>query len=93
MDFNKPKIDYQSTIDQSIRFSGKTHDFFTKVKAEFLKAVIKKNGFSAPPVCLLEIGCDGFIHRLLSKEEFEITGVDIVDEVLVLAKKNNSQVN
>ncbi len=90
MDFNKYKNSYVTTIENSLQFTGKEHDFFTQVKAEFLKKIIKTYLPNVPKPSLLDIGCGhGLIHKHLRDTNLEIVGVEVADEVLELAQQSN----
>jgi 2-polyprenyl-3-methyl-5-hydroxy-6-metoxy-1,4-benzoquinol methylase len=93
MDFNDYKNSYVKTIENSLQFSGKEHDFFTKVKAEFLKDIIKKNLPDVRQPHLLDIGCGhGLIHKHLKDTGLNIVGVEMADEVVQLAQQSNPEV-
>lgn len=94
MDFNDYKNSYVKTIEDSLQFSGKEHDFFTQLKAGFLKNIIKKNLPEIRELRLLDIGCGhGLIHRHLKDVNLDIVGVEVADEVLQLAKQSNPDVS
>ena len=40
-EFDQHKETYRSEIDKAISFSGQSHDFFTRVKAEYLVDLLK----------------------------------------------------
>jgi SAM-dependent methyltransferase len=93
MDFNEHKDSYVQTIESSLRMSGKEHDFFIKVKAECLKTIIQQYFPENTIPRLLDIGCGhGLIHKHLDVNKLNIVGVEVAEEVLVLAKKSNPQV-
>lgn len=93
MDFNESKDSYRSTIENSLKFSGKNLDFFVSVKADFLNQIIKKFLPHVKKPKLLDVGCGhGFIHPYLQKNECEVVGVEMAGEVLELARKENPQV-
>jgi SAM-dependent methyltransferase len=90
MDFNQSKGNYRELIDESISFIGKDVEFFTKLKANFLKHTIRKFSPNLPKPQLLDIGCGhGFIHSHLSSDSFDIVGVETASEVLELARSAN----
>jgi ubiquinone/menaquinone biosynthesis C-methylase UbiE len=93
MDFNAHKHDYVGTIEKSLQFTGQEHDFFIKVKAEVLKKIIKQY-INVDNPHLLDIGCGhGLIHQHLKHERLQISGVEVADEVLQLAKKAHPEVH
>lgn len=92
MDFNESKYTYREIIDDSISFIGKDVEFFTKLKANFIRSIIKKNHPNLQRPRLLDIGCGhGFIHNYLSSN-VDIVGVETASEVLDLARKENPNV-
>ncbi len=93
MDFNQHKNSYVKTIEDSLRFSGKEHDFFTQVKADFLNDIIKQHLPNVQKPQLLDIGCGhGLIHKHLKNKGLDIVGIEVADEVLELARSENPEV-
>ncbi|MES2985230.1 MAG: class I SAM-dependent methyltransferase [Pseudomonadota bacterium] len=89
-DFNDSKNSYQTSIEHSIGFAGQGLDFYTQVKADFLKEIAQKY-FPSQRVELLDVGCGhGLIHRKL--DGFSISATDIAGEVLKLAQQENPSV-
>lgn len=94
VDFNDSKHTYKDMIDDSIRFSGKDLNFFVMIKAYFLKKIVKKYMPSVKKPRILDIGCGhGFIHSYLTRENFEVFGIEMADEVLELARHANPDVS
>ena len=93
MDFNEHKDSYVETIENSLQFTGKSHDFFTQVKADFLKNILKKYLPYVKSPRLLDIGCGhGLIHKHLKDTDLEIVGVEMAAEVVALAQQSNPEV-
>ncbi|MDA0782594.1 MAG: class I SAM-dependent methyltransferase [Rickettsiales bacterium] len=95
IEFNAYKNNYSEQISEAISFTGQSHDYFTKVKADNLLNVIKKEFDSSKELAVLDIGCGhGLMHPfLLSNERIKLNGIDMADEVIEIAKKNNPLVN
>lgn len=94
MDFNEHKNSYGDLIQESLRFSGKEHAFFTQVKAQFLKNIIKKYLPNVKTPELLDVGCGhGLIHSYLKGDDLKIVGVEVANEVLEFARKDHPEVN
>lgn len=94
MDFNKYKASYSETIERSIKFSGQEHDFFTRIKAEFLHEIIKKYIPQISEPYLLDVGCGhGLIHKHLKNHKVKLVGVEMANEVLELARQENPAVD
>lgn len=93
MDFNEHKNSYVNIVQASLQLSGKEHDFFTRVKADFLKAIIKNQFKAEHTPQLLDIGCGhGFIHKHLKETPIDIVGVEMAHEVVQLAREANPEV-
>lgn len=92
-DFNESKINYVNSIDDSISFIGKNLDFFVAVKADLLKNKISELLPEVKKPQILDIGCGhGLLHSYISNETYTVTGVDVADEVLELARQSNPSV-
>ncbi|MDP2750987.1 MAG: class I SAM-dependent methyltransferase [Rhodocyclaceae bacterium] len=92
MDFNKQKFTYKKVIEAQISFTGKGLDFYTKVKADFIKSVVSKHLPDACSPKVLDIGCGhGYIHPMLHNFGYSVTGVDSAEEVLSLAQMSNHE--
>lgn len=101
-EFDEFKDSYGDEIDSAIGFSGKDHDFFTKVKAGYLNEII--TGDRAPgdegqsqPLRILDIGCGhGLIHPHLMQAisiQIELHGIDPAKEVIEKAEQSNPGVS
>lgn len=93
MDFNETKQTYRDTIEQTIAFAGKDLDFFTRVKADYLRRIIEAGlpGHNRPR--LLDVGCGhGYIHPDLRGFGYDVVGVEVATEVLPLARQANPDV-
>lgn len=93
MDFNEYKNLYVKTIEDSLRFTGKKHDFFTSLKAKILKKTISRHTPASKNLQLLDIGCGhGLIHKHLKDCNLAIVGVEVANEVIQLAQEANPEV-
>lgn len=94
MDFNETKNSYRDQIEQSISFSGKGLDYFTEVKADYLKKIIAEELPSIHTPKLLDVGCGhGYIHPRLVEAGFRVSGVEVASEVLPYAERANPAVD
>jgi len=92
IDFNEHKHSYVDAIEGSLRSSGKEHDFFIQVKADFLQDIIKTYLPNVQHPKLLDIGCGhGLIHKHLKGKGLDIVGVEVADEVVQLARTENPE--
>lgn len=90
MDFNSSKDSYRETIDKQIAFAGQSHDFYTKAKADHAHRVIARQLPETPHPHVLDVGCGhGYIHPMITAQGCQVTGVDMANEVLALAREAN----
>src|SRR5689334_19647654 len=93
MDFNQSKNSYREIIERSIAFAGKGLDFFTEVKADYLRKIVSQFRAEMTAPRILDIGCGhGLMHPYLRSYGFDMVGVDVATEVLALARKANPNV-
>ncbi len=80
---------YETEIDKALRFSGKSHDFFTKVKADNLAALFARHFHDTAGTKVLDIGCgNGSIHPFLMghNPSLRLSGIDVACEVIADAQ-------
>lgn len=100
-EFDQHKETYRSDIDKAVSFSGQSHDFFTRVKAEYLVELLQgfKTARGAPdagPLDVLDIGCGhGHIHPYLvqSAVQMKLSAIDVAATVIEEARLMNPAVN
>src|SRR4051812_31099595 len=98
-EFDQRKETYRTDIDKAVSFSGQSHDFFTRVKADYLIDIFRQlegtRGSSALPLDVLDIGCGhGHIHPYLvqSNVALKLRGVDVASTVVEEARRTNPAV-
>jgi ubiquinone/menaquinone biosynthesis C-methylase UbiE len=95
-EFDAFRDTYGTHVGDAVSFSGKGHDFFTKVKAHYLLDVIRRERFRHP-VPVLDIGCGhGLIHPFLIDRPdlpIELTGIDMAESVVDVARASNPKVS
>jgi SAM-dependent methyltransferase len=99
-EFDRHKETYRSDIDQAVAFSGQSHDFFTRVKAEYLidllQALARERDGSTLPLEVLDIGCGhGHIHAYLTQSsvQMNLSAIDVAATVVEEARLLNPTVN
>jgi len=91
MDFNDTKEIYRSTVNRAVAFVGKDLDFFTAVKADFVRRAIRERLPTVTRPRVLDVGCGhGLIHPMLAA--YDLVAVDVATEVLRLARAANPTV-
>lgn len=90
MDFNETTQTYKGTIEKTIAFAGKGLDFYTRVKAEYIRKIVSEELPSVEHPQLLDVGCGhGYIHKDLQGFGYQIVGVEVAADVLPLAREAN----
>jgi SAM-dependent methyltransferase len=101
-EFDRHKETYRTEIDRAVSFSGQSHDFFTRVKAEYLIDILKEIQKSRPerpsgvlPIEVLDIGCGhGHIHPYLVQPDvpLKLHAIDVAATVVEEARRLNPTV-
>ena len=93
LDFNDAKDSYRAAIDDSVAFVGADHEFFITQKGRHLLALVARRFRAGAPVKILDVGCGhGFVHPLLMAAGHDVTGVEIAEQVLSIARTANPDV-
>jgi SAM-dependent methyltransferase len=101
-EFDSYKDTYRSDIDKAISFSGQSHDFFTRVKAEYLLGLLREfrqveasSDATSKLLNVLDIGCGhGHIHPYLIGTDvpLKLFGTDVASTVVEEARLMNPSV-
>lgn len=92
-EFDPYSKDYKSLVNESLAFSGFNVDYFTRVKAEYLKDLLRTS-FGRTEVDVLDLGCGiGNYHSLLRPSLRSLSGIDVSNESIKIAKSRNSDVS
>jgi SAM-dependent methyltransferase len=102
-EFDQHKESYRSDIDKAVSFSGQSHDFFTRVKAEYLNDLFSAfqrdpagSASASRPLDVLDIGCGhGHIHPYLVEGSvpLQLSAVDVAATVVEEARALNPTVD
>ena len=85
---------YDQAVNESIAFTGLSVDYFTRVKADYLIDLIADHSGDPKKVSVLDVGCGvGNYHKLIVDRVGMVTGVDVSESCIEVAKKHNPQVN
>ena len=83
MGFEQYKQSYVAEVEQSIDFSGQSHDFFIRVKADEFVASCDRQLGSLKERSVLDIGCGvGLMSRYVGEHFGELHGIDIAPGVV-----------
>jgi SAM-dependent methyltransferase len=93
-DFNESKDDYRATIDEGISFIGADHDFFIVTKGDMINELIADRLPTVSRARILDVGCGhGYVHPKLVEAGHQVTGVEIAEQVIEVARKANAKVD
>jgi SAM-dependent methyltransferase len=93
LDFNEAKDSYRSAIDHAVAFTGADHDFFVMEKGRRLLELVGRRFSHNARLQLLDVGCGhGFVHPALTAAGHDVTGVEIAEQVLAIARHANPEV-
>jgi SAM-dependent methyltransferase len=90
--FDQYRASYNSTVDDSISFSGLKHDFFMQAKVEPLADLIAGRGIADGDgaVRALDVGCGvGTLHPHVKPLFSTLCGCDISTESIARAREEN----
>jgi SAM-dependent methyltransferase len=82
---------YRDVVQSSIDFSGLSHDFFMRAKADLLRDLIAQRLDAARPD-MLDVGCGvGSLHPLLHGMVGRLSGIDVSSASLAQARAHNRE--
>jgi SAM-dependent methyltransferase len=91
--FDGYRMTYRETVEDSVRFSGLSHEFFLRAKIDVLRRIIAERGLTEP-IRALDVGCGiGALHPLARNLLPNLSGCDISGESIARARGDNPQVD
>ncbi|MEL7398803.1 MAG: class I SAM-dependent methyltransferase [Pseudomonadota bacterium] len=91
--FDSYQSSYSDTVNDAVSFTGLDVDFFTRVKAGYIRDVVQSVFGAASGVNALDLGCGvGNLHGLLRPDFKSLTGVDVSQESIATARKTHPDV-
>jgi len=89
-DFDQWNQRYRSEVEQSIRFSGKGHEFFLKSKARYLLELANDLKLPLHQIEALDIGCGtGLFDQQIAGVFGRLEGVDPSEQAVAQARSRN----
>lgn len=89
-DYDRYRERYRRELDRAVSFSGATHEFFTRAKAEELMRVAQGHLGDPAQLDALDVGCGiGLTDRHLAGRFRSLTGTDVAPGVLETAATRN----
>lgn len=94
-EFDKYRQNYREKVEESFPMTLKGHDFYTQAKANHLLSIIDEEmSQPASEMHILDVGCGvGSTDACLVGMVGKLHGVDMSEESLRVAKKNNPSVD
>ncbi len=90
MDFDEFADSYKRNVEEAIAFSGADHDFYLRIKAEFVVELAERYGGDPGALDVLDVGCGvGETHRFLEDRFGSFHGVDIAEESVARARERH----
>jgi SAM-dependent methyltransferase len=88
-EFDDYASSYETVINDYVGFSGQSQDFYTRAKAIHLCEILDAQS-RAKKIDVLDIGCGhGLIHPYLSGSGYQLTGIDVAESAIALARQIN----
>jgi SAM-dependent methyltransferase len=92
-EFNEYASDYEAVINEYVGVFGQPQEFYTRAKADHLQHILEAKGRTRP-LDVLDIGCGhGLIHPYLSGAGYRLTGVDVAENAIEIARRRNAHVH
>jgi SAM-dependent methyltransferase len=89
-DYDRYRDEYSEDLDHAVSFSGTSHDFFTRAKADELVRVTRVHLGEPGQVDALDVGCGvGLTDRHVANRFHSLTGTDVTPGVLETAAREN----
>jgi SAM-dependent methyltransferase len=89
-DYDRYRERYSQELDRAVSFSGATHEFFTRAKAEELMRVAQGHLGDPAQLDALDVGCGiGLTDRHIAGRFRSLTGTDVSSGVLETAAARN----
>jgi SAM-dependent methyltransferase len=92
-EFNQYASNYEAVINDYIAFCGQPQAFYTRAKADHLQRILDAKG-RTKPLDVLDVGCGhGLIHPYLSGANYRLTGIDVAESAIQMARGRNPNVH
>jgi SAM-dependent methyltransferase len=93
-DYDQYRDRYRQDLDRAVSFSGASHDFLTRAKAEELVRLARLHLDDPGQLDALDVGCGiGITDRQLAGRFRSLTGTDVSPGVLETAARDNPGVS
>ena len=91
--FDSYRSNYRDVVQSSIDFSGLSHSFFMRAKADLLRELIARRPGAEKPA-MLDVGCGvGSFHPLLRGMVGSLSGIDVSPASIAQAHADNRDVD
>jgi SAM-dependent methyltransferase len=84
---------YQSLVEESMGFSGMSHDYVTRVKADLIVELLRTQFGQLEGLTVLDVGCGvGLTDAHLARQPWHLWGADVSGKSIEQARQNNPTV-
>jgi ubiquinone/menaquinone biosynthesis C-methylase UbiE len=84
---------YEAVINDYVGVFGQPQEFYTRAKADHLRHILDAKG-RTKTLEVLDIGCGhGLIHPYLRDACCRLTGIDVAENAIEMARRRNPHVN
>jgi SAM-dependent methyltransferase len=91
--FDSYRSNYRDVVQSSIDFSGLSHSFFMRAKADLLRELMARRPGPEKPA-MLDVGCGvGSFHPLLRGMVGSLSGIDVSPASIAQARADNHDVD
>jgi ubiquinone/menaquinone biosynthesis C-methylase UbiE len=93
-EFDQYEGNYQTLVEDSMSFSGMSHDYVTRVKADLIVAVAEQRFGGLAGRRVLDVGCGvGLSDTFLVDRPWQVAGTDVSPKSIEQAKRRNPTVD
>ncbi len=89
-EFDLSRDDYRESLERSISFAGKKHEFYLRAKVQHLLRVLRSGLGDVESLRLLDVGCGiGLVDAMLRDRVAFLAGVDESADCVATARREN----
>lgn len=91
-EFDEYSDKYVETVEDSFGFSGLSHEFFMRSKADIIEDLVDRHLGASPSKNLLDIGCGvGALHPFIEGRFDSVSGVDVSADSVARAAEDHPE--
>lgn len=92
-EFDQYDTEYQNLVEDSMSFSGMSHDYVTQAKVDLIVATAERRFGNLEACQILDVGCGiGLTDAFLFDKPWKVSGTDVSAKSIEKARQRNPQV-